>query len=124
MANLQKIGAGSRPDGVVRYRTDRDGTRVGVLPARCKRQLHSLHEAGYKAVAEGGELRVTCTACWDEPNPDHSWHLTLTKPTPARAELDDAPYAGITPHFQQTPVPARTEPPQVSHRHHQQPAPG
>lgn len=104
MADLQNIGLGSRPDGMVRYRTDRDGARIGVLPARCKRQRHWLHETGYRAVAEAGELCVTCTACWNEPNPDHSWRLTLTGPTPVRAELDDEPYAGITPHFQQTPV--------------------
>lgn len=55
----------------MRFRTDRDSARVGVLPT-CKRGLHALN-GNYKAVVEGPELRVTCETCWSVQHPDHSW---------------------------------------------------
>ncbi|MEV4317146.1 hypothetical protein [Actinocrispum sp. NPDC049592] len=88
---------GSRwtPHGDLLYRTDRHGTRVGILPATCLRGEHSLHAVGYRAIETGdGHLRVVCQACVSQtpPYPDNYWTLRLTEPTPARAELDDAPY--------------------------------
>ncbi len=101
--DLHDIGRGAGPDGAVRYRQEL-GVRVGIAPATCKRGLHSLHEVGYTAHVVDSELRVSCEACVGEPHPDHCWRLTVQGPAPARAELDDAPYAGIVPNFVQRPV--------------------
>lgn len=95
------VGKGWRPDGPAQYRHDpTTGRRVGVLPATCKRGTHSLHEVGYRATERGdGVLVVSCAACSAIPDPDHSWYLTTTAPTPAAAELDDTAYADIEPRF-------------------------
>ena len=88
------VGGEARPDGPVHYRVDGTGWRVGILPATCKRGLHSLHQAGYRAAEKDGELRVTCQACAAEPHPDHSWRLSTTEPRPEAAELDELPTPG------------------------------
>lgn len=103
MAGLDHIGDGVRADGLVRYRIDRDGARIGVLPATCKRGLHTLVE-NYTASAESGTLRVTCETCANAPHPDHSWRLELSGEPPERAELDDTAYVDIEPVFQVRPV--------------------
>lgn len=103
-----------RPDGDVRYRTGHHGERIGIIPRRCKRRRHDLAVTGYTArVTKGADqhprriedyLVVTCTACSDAPHPDHSWTLILTGDAPARAEMDDDPYADIRPHYIAIPV--------------------
>lgn len=65
------MGKGWRPDGPAQYRHD---------PATER---------------SDGVLVVSCAACSAIPNPDHSWYLTTTAPTPAAAELDDTAYADI-----------------------------
>jgi hypothetical protein len=87
----------------VRYRRDAGGRRIGLLPARCKRGLHDLATVGYRAAEHEGVLRVSCTACANQPHPDHAWRLTTSPPTPDAAELDDRPYADLTPQFIERP---------------------
>lgn len=102
------VGTKWRPDGPVRYRYDVvTGKRIGIMPATCKRGVHSLAEVGYEATERDGRLVIRCKACAAIPKPDHSWHLTSTAPTPSSAELADGPYVGIDPHFVARPV-ART----------------
>lgn len=84
----------------MRYRTDPiTGDRVGLIPATCKRTVHSLSRTGYQAREVDGLLRVACIACAQIPSPDYAWVLTTSGPRPVRAELDDDPYTDITPHF-------------------------
>ncbi|MEU4807420.1 hypothetical protein [Actinosynnema sp. NPDC023587] len=104
--DLQNIGRGARPDARLHRRVEH-AVQVGVVPARCKRGLHHLHGDRYTASITDGELRVSCAACFAEPNPDHSWVLTFDGPAPDRLVLDDAPYARAEPHFVQRPVSAR-----------------
>lgn len=100
------IGFGSRPDGPVRYRIDgTTGRRIGILPATCKRGKHALHLMGYEASERDGELRLACLSCQADRDPDYAWRLTTTPPAPDAAELDDRPYAGVDPHFQQNSIP-------------------
>jgi hypothetical protein len=96
-----EAGRNWRPDGAVRYRTDpASGQRVGVLPETCKRGQHSLHQVGYTARTRPPDLLViACNACRAALDPDYAWTLTLTQPTPPRAELDDMVYLDIEPHF-------------------------
>lgn len=89
------IGATWRPDGDVVYRTGSCGERVGVLPARCRRNAHDLHREGYRAIEQDGVLRVSCSACSAERRADHAWALQTRGRQPDRAELDDTPYREI-----------------------------
>lgn len=99
------IGNRSRPDGPLHYRYDHSADRrVAVLPATCKRRVHSLADFGYRAIESNGVLSVSCNACSAIPNPDHAWRLTMTPPAPRAAELDDAPYVEIKPVFIERPV--------------------
>lgn len=79
-----------------------------MLPASCKRGKHSLAEVGYKATVQDAVLNLSCQACAAEPHPDHFWVLGLEGDPPARAELDDEPYRGVTPRFIVKPVAAST----------------
>ncbi len=81
------------------YRLDQVGERVGVIPATCRRGLHSLAVTGYRAYVPDDEiLRVSCTACNTEAPPHwDQWWLRTTAPAPDRAELDDAPYRDLFP---------------------------
>lgn len=102
-----QVGANWRPDGPVRYRTDPgSGEWVGILPATCKQGRHSLSRTGYTArtVQDTGVLRVECTACVAVRDADYAWSLVLHGPPPARAELDDGPYADIDTFFTVTRV--------------------
>lgn len=103
------VGQAMRLDGAVHYRVDPLGRRVGVLPATCKRGLHSLAKTGYSHALndEQQTLRITCPVCMAEGHPDHTWRLTTTPPLPASAELDDGAYRGIEPQFQARPTTAR-----------------
>lgn len=99
------IGNRSRPDGPLHYRYDHSADRrVAVLPATCKRRVHSLADVGYRAIESNGVLRVSCNACVAMPNPDHAWRLTMAAPPPGAAELDDAPYADFKPAFIERPT--------------------
>ncbi|AXB43682.1 hypothetical protein [Amycolatopsis albispora] len=80
-------------DGQARYRTDGLGERVVVLPATCKRGLHQLPAAGFRAVAEQGWILVECLAC-GEGDQVSQWRLTTCGAVAERAEFDDQPYAG------------------------------
>lgn len=103
-----------RPDGHVRYRTIAHGQRVGIIPRHCKLRRHDLSVTGYTAKVRRGSdqhpaerddlLVVACTACNRDRNPDYAWTLVLSGPAPARAEMDDGPYADITPHYVQAPI--------------------
>ncbi len=98
LPRMDAPGSPWKPHGDLIYRTDRHGTRVGILPATCLRGEHSLHALGYRAIETGdGHLEVVCQACVSQtpPYPDNSWILRLTEPTPTRAELDDAPYQSL-----------------------------
>lgn len=89
------------------YRTDpATGDRVGVLPRTCKRGLHDLYRSGYTPQMRGESLlAIACIACRDvDHSPDYAWSLTTSGPPPARAELDDKPYEGHQPQFQQVKV--------------------
>ncbi len=46
--------------------------RIGILPATCKRGLHSLTETECSHAVHDAEnlLRITCPACLAEPHPD------------------------------------------------------
>lgn len=97
------VGGRWRPDGDVRYRYDSNQQLVGILPARCKRRLHSLHVVGYTALERSDYpdyvpyLVITCHEC---TGPDNAWTLVRTKSrSPDRAELDDEPYRDVVPHF-------------------------
>jgi hypothetical protein len=94
-------GSGWRPDGPVMYRTDPlTGELVGIIPATCKRGLHSHHKLGYRAREDAdGYLIVECTFCVDAHLADGYWTLVLDGPRPVRAELDDGPYGKHEPHF-------------------------
>lgn len=106
MAFSDGVGANSRADGDVRYRVTEHGSRVGILPATCKRRLHSLAVTGYSHVVSDEEqlLRLTCPACLAEPHPDHTWRLRMMPPPPDAAELDDDAYRDVVPQFQAVPV--------------------
>lgn len=94
------VGRNWRPDGQLHYRRDPvTGKRIGVLPATCKRGEHSLDRVGYRATEREDHLVIQCAACAAAPHPDHSWCLVTSAPTPDSAELDDEPYAAITPLF-------------------------
>lgn len=74
-------GSRWRPDGPVRYRTDSTaGVRIGILPATCKRGLHSLTDSRYQATVVDDLLRVACVACEEQHDPDYCWTLTLSDP--------------------------------------------
>ena len=107
MAVWDGVGTNSRVDGDVQYRVTEHGTRVGILPATCKRGLHSLAETGYSHTDSDKEnlLHITCPMCLAEPHPDHTWRLRTTPPAPAAAELDDSAYSDVEPQFQAPPIP-------------------
>lgn len=89
------VGARWQPDGPVAYRHDPAGTLVALLPRHCRRGEHDLHDVGYQATEAGGVLRVSCAACTYATRADHAWALTVGSSHPARAELDDGPYAEL-----------------------------
>jgi hypothetical protein len=95
----------ARPDGELRYRVDSTGERVAILPATCKLGLHSLDPGVCRAVADDGEVQVSCPACAAFPEVDHSWRLTFSGTSPIRAELDDEPYCSLLPHRSRASVP-------------------
>ena len=80
-----------RVDGVVRYRTDRFGSRVAILPATCRRG-HSLGLAHYRARESNGIIRVRCDTCAAAGLPNPHWTLRSIGPIANVAELDDQPY--------------------------------
>ncbi|WP_139191090.1 hypothetical protein [Actinokineospora iranica] len=55
------------PDGTLRYRTDRMGTTIAVLPATCKSGQHPLVPGIGRMIAAEGEVRVHCPACAATP---------------------------------------------------------
>lgn len=85
----------STADGSLRYRSDGLGGRVAVLPATCRRGLHSLATTGFRALAHSEELELLCVACIAGGEPAGKWNLTCRGQLPERAELDDAPYANL-----------------------------
>lgn len=101
------VGANARADGDVRYRVAH-GVRIGILPATCKRGLHSLARCGYIHSVDDTQnlLRITCLVCCAEPHPDHTWRLRMVPPAPAAAELDDSFYRDVVPQFQAREIPA------------------
>lgn len=99
----------ARADTNMVYRLD-GGVRVGVLPATCKRRLHSLHTTGYTATVvddDSDVLHVSCDVCKTQPHPDHFWRLALDGGalSPAWCELDDEPYQDVEPHYVVSVVP-------------------
>ncbi len=81
--------------GTVYYRSDGYGGRSVVLPATCRRLLHQLGVAGYRATEGNGVLRVRCNACATQTTTDAAWILRTSGPVANRAELDDGPYRGL-----------------------------
>lgn len=87
----------AQPDGMLRCRVDGAGARVAILPATCKLGLHSLSPAECGAIVRGSEVHVNCAACAAVPGADPCWRLTISGPSPDRAELDDEPYLDLIP---------------------------
>jgi hypothetical protein len=83
------------PDGELRYRTDATGLQIAILPATCKRGVHVLTPAEGWMVAQDGEIHIVCAGCASVPGADGHWHLTITGPNPARAELDHELYRSL-----------------------------
>ncbi|MFE6617081.1 hypothetical protein [Amycolatopsis sp. NPDC057786] len=86
------------PDGALRYRVDRTGTTIAVLPATCKGGRHLVIPGVSRAIAVEDEVRIDCPACAAVPGADPSWRLTSSRPSPDRAELDDGPYVDLILH--------------------------
>ncbi|KOX19799.1 hypothetical protein ADK67_32510 [Saccharothrix sp. NRRL B-16348] len=86
------------PDGALRYRVDRTGTTIAVIPATCKGGRHLVVPGVSRAIATESEVRVDCPACAAMPGVDASWRLTSSRPSPDRAELDDEPYGDLILH--------------------------
>jgi hypothetical protein len=84
-------------DGALVCRVDGTGRRIAVLPATCKAGAHPLTVAQCGATVYAGELHLSCPACAAVPGVDHCWRLSLTGPSPERAELDDEPYRHLRP---------------------------
>lgn len=95
------------PDGALRYRVDQTGTTIAVLPATCKGGRHLVIPGVSRAIATEGEVRVYCPACAAMPGADASWRLTISRPSPDRAELDDGPYVDLILHRVRTVASAR-----------------
>ena len=82
-------------DGILVYRADGYGGILAVLPATCRRGLHKLAVAGYRAAEGGGVVRVRCDACATRTTAGSTWVLRTTGPVANRAELDDVPYLAL-----------------------------
>ena len=78
-------------DGVARYRNDRFGAPVVVLPATC-RHGHNLAGCGYRVREANGVLRVRCNMCAGIGTSNPFWTLSSTGPVANRAELDNSAY--------------------------------
>jgi hypothetical protein len=80
-------------DGDALYRIDDGGTRVVVLPARCRRG-HLLSE-GYRVRDSRGVLVMRCSACAAAGEVNPCWRLRSVAPVANVAELDDAAYLDL-----------------------------
>ncbi|WP_146108337.1 hypothetical protein V5P93_002310 [Actinokineospora auranticolor] len=79
------------PDGALRYRIDRTGAVIAILPTRCKSGRHPLVPGITTVIAAGDELRVDCPTCATTAR-DTGWRLTGDRPYPDRVELDERFY--------------------------------
>jgi hypothetical protein len=86
-----------RTDASLVYRYDRLGDCVGVIPATCRRGIHSLWTVGYDWMRDINILKLSCRGCSEGHRPawDSAWSLLLTRPDPERVEMDDGPYISV-----------------------------
>ena len=69
----------------MRYRTDDSGDRIAIIPATCKRRLHTLTD-GYRVTHVDDQVGLGCWSCAEANDPFHSWWLIKTDPEPVRVE--------------------------------------
>ena len=92
---MPELSPVTAPDGVLVCRVDPvTGERIAVVPATCRRGLHRLTPGVSPMVASGDHLSVTCAQCDPISGQAAMWLLSIPRPHPFSAELDDTPYLG------------------------------
>ena len=68
-----------------------------MIPATCRRGIHSLWTVGYDWMRDINILKLSCRGCSEGHRPawDSAWSLLLTRPDPERVEMDDGPYINV-----------------------------
>ncbi|ONI90083.1 hypothetical protein ALI144C_03390 [Actinosynnema sp. ALI-1.44] len=82
------------PHGPARYRTTAHGIQV-VIPTRCPNGVHRLTTTTCRIYETENTLHVTCLACAEAANSEHTWSLSTQGRAALSAEFDDQPYLDL-----------------------------
>jgi hypothetical protein len=97
LPGMSSLPHSSGPDAPLRYRIDRTGTTVAILPATCRSGLHALTSHQTRVVMQEGEVRISCPACAANGS-ESCWRLSTSKPAPERAEMSEEFYLDLMLH--------------------------